>query len=155
MKPEEQEPVSYRRENPPSHVSGHERFFACDSVPGGFIWNITWLQIQREEKNICCCPVVSDSLQPHGLQPTRLLGQWAFPGKNTGVGCHFLLQGIFPTQGLKPGLLGKPITQNTCLKKHLVICLKYNPPLLFQHGIYKLIGMNQFALNHHWYSKRE
>ena len=29
---------------------------------------------------------------------------WDFPGKNTGVGCHFLLQGIFPTQGLKPGL---------------------------------------------------
>ena len=29
---------------------------------------------------------------------------WDFPGKSTGVGCHFLLQGIFPTQGLKPGL---------------------------------------------------
>ena len=29
---------------------------------------------------------------------------WDFPGKNTGVGCHFLLQGIFPTQGLNPGL---------------------------------------------------
>ena len=28
-----------------------------------------------------------------------------FPGKSTGVGCHFLLQGIFPTQGLNPGLL--------------------------------------------------
>ena len=28
-----------------------------------------------------------------------------FPGKNTGVGCHFLLQGLFPTQGLNPGLL--------------------------------------------------
>ena len=31
---------------------------------------------------------------------------WNFPGKNTGVGCHFFLQGIFQTQGLKPGLLG-------------------------------------------------
>ena len=30
---------------------------------------------------------------------------WGFPGKNTGVGFHFLLQGIFPTQGLNPGLL--------------------------------------------------
>ena len=29
---------------------------------------------------------------------------WNFPGKNTGVGCHALLQGIFPTQGLNPGL---------------------------------------------------
>ena len=45
------------------------------------------------------CSVVSDSLQPHGLWPTRLLCPWDFPGKNTGVGCHFLLQGIFPTQG--------------------------------------------------------
>ena len=36
-------------------------------------------------------------LKPHGLQPTRLLCPWDFPGKNTGVGCHFLLQGIFLT----------------------------------------------------------
>ena len=49
--------------------------------------------------------VVSDSLRPHGLQPTRLLGPWNFPGKSIGVGCHFLLQGIFPTQGSNPGLL--------------------------------------------------
>ena len=48
--------------------------------------------------------VVSDSLQPHGLKPTRLLRPWDFPGKNTGVGCHFLLQDIFLTQGLNPGL---------------------------------------------------
>ena len=33
-----------------------------------------------------------DSVQPHGLQPTRLLRPWDSPGKNTGVGCHFLLQ---------------------------------------------------------------
>ena len=33
-----------------------------------------------------------------------LLRPWDSPGKNTGVGCHFLLQGIFPTQGLNPGL---------------------------------------------------
>ena len=49
--------------------------------------------------------VVPDSLQPHGLQPTRLLCPWDFPGKSTGVGCHCLLQGIFPTQGSNPGLL--------------------------------------------------
>ena len=36
--------------------------------------------------------VVSDSWWPHGLQPTRLLRPWDFPGKSTGVGCHFLLQ---------------------------------------------------------------
>ena len=37
--------------------------------------------------------------------PTRLLCSWASPGKNTGVGCHFLLQWIFRTQGLNLGLL--------------------------------------------------
>ena len=36
---------------------------------------------------------MSNSLRPHGLQPTRLLCPWDFPGKNTGVGCHFLNQG--------------------------------------------------------------
>ena len=41
--------------------------------------------------------VVSYSLRPHGLQPARLLCSWDFPGKNTGVGCHVLLQGIPPT----------------------------------------------------------
>src|SRR5574337_991167 len=36
--------------------------------------------------------VVSDSPRPHGLQPTRLLCPWDFPGKSTGVGCHYLLR---------------------------------------------------------------
>ena len=49
--------------------------------------------------------VVPNSLQPHGLQPTRLLCLWDFSGKDTGVGCFFLLQRIFPTQGSNPGLL--------------------------------------------------
>ena len=48
--------------------------------------------------------VVSDSLRPQGLWPTTLLRPWDFPGKRTGVGCHFLLQRIFLTQGSKPGL---------------------------------------------------
>ena len=39
------------------------------------------------------------------LLPTRLLCPWASPGKNTGVGCHFLLLGIFLTQGSNPGFL--------------------------------------------------
>ena len=41
---------------------------------------------------------MSDSLWPHELQLGRLLCPWDSPGKNTGVGCHALLQGIFPTQ---------------------------------------------------------
>ena len=47
-------------------------------------------------KNHCCCcqvaSVVSDSVWPHRRQPTRLPRPWESPGKNTGVGCHFLLQ---------------------------------------------------------------
>ena len=38
------------------------------------------------------CSVVSDPQRPHGLQPTRLLHPWDFPGKSIGVGCHCLLR---------------------------------------------------------------
>ena len=48
---------------------------------------------------------MSDSSRPHRLQATRLLCPWGFPGKDTGVGSHVLLQGIFPTQGSNPCLL--------------------------------------------------
>ena len=41
------------------------------------------------------CPTL---LQSHGLQPIRFPCPRTFPGKNTGVGCRFLFQGIFPTQ---------------------------------------------------------
>ena len=44
------------------------------------------------------------TLQHHELQPTRLLSPWNLPGKNTGVGSHSPLQGIFLTQGSNPGL---------------------------------------------------
>ena len=37
---------------------------------------------------------MSNSVQPHRQQPTRFLHPWDSPGKNTGVGCHFLLQGM-------------------------------------------------------------
>ena len=49
--------------------------------------------------------VMYESLGPYGLQPARLICPWNVPGKNTGVGCSFLLQGIFPTQGSNPYLL--------------------------------------------------
>ena len=48
---------------------------------------------------------MSDSLQPHGPYSTSLLCPWASPDKNTGVGCHALLQGIFMTQGSNPHFL--------------------------------------------------
>ena len=64
--------------------------------------------------------------------PTRLLCPWDFPGKSTGVGCHALLQGIFPTQGSNLGLLhcrqmlyplshqGSPINDKTTLLKSVL-----------------------------------
>ena len=48
---------------------------------------------------------MSDSLPLCGLQSTQLLCPWDSLGKNTGVDCHFLLQGIFPTQESNSGLL--------------------------------------------------
>ena len=44
--------------------------------------------------------VVSDSVWPPSTVAPRLLSPWNVSGKDTGVGCHFLLQGIFPIQGL-------------------------------------------------------
>ena len=57
------------------------------------------------------CSVVSDSLRLHGLQPTRLFCPQNSPGKNTGMGCHALLQGISSTQGslTSPALAGSLI----------------------------------------------
>ena len=49
------------------------------------------------------CSVVSDSLQPYAPYTARLLRPCDSAGKNTGIDCHSLLQGIFPTQGLSPG----------------------------------------------------
>ena len=70
---------------------------------------------KREPKKVsttfCACwavlslSVVSDSLWPQGLQPVRLLCPHGFSRQYTGMGCHALLQGIFPTQGSYPGLL--------------------------------------------------
>ena len=53
--------------------------------------------------NICVCSVMSDSATPRTVacQAPPSMG---FPGKHTGVGCYFFLQGIFPTQGSKPHL---------------------------------------------------
>ena len=54
-----------------------------------------------------CCLVAQLYLtlcDPIDWEPARLLCPGDFPGKNTGVGCHALLQGIFPTQGLSPCL---------------------------------------------------
>ena len=86
---------------------------------------------------VLCCSVVSESLQPHGLQPARLLCPWNSPGKNSAVGCHFLLQGIFLTQGnqLYPNIKLNHIFKNTVKSKiqdyqRLIRLLNINSKLL-------------------------
>ena len=84
--------------------------------------------------------IVFDSLQSHGLYPDRLLCPRNSPGKNTGVGCHFLLQGIFPTQGSNPSPLhcrqiryrlshlGSPIYSTESGKRYKATLLAHCPP---------------------------
>ena len=71
--------------------------------------------------------VMSDSLWPHGPQPARLLCRWYSPGKNIGVGCHALLQGIFLIQGWNPCLY------LLCLLYWQVGSLPLVPPVNPQH----------------------
>ena len=76
---------------------------------------------------------MSDSLLPHGLYRIRLLCPWDFPGKNTGVGSHFLLQRIFSTQG-----------SNLCLRHWQVDSLPLGKPqyhkLLDLKRVYRKAG---------------
>ena len=67
----------------------------------------TWIdfRVLATDCMISACLVVSNSLRLHGLSLSRLFCPWKFPGKNNGVGCHFLLPGISLPQGLKPSLL--------------------------------------------------
>ena len=72
--------------------------------------------------------VMSDFLWSHGLQPTRLLCPGDFPGKNTGVDCHALLQEIFPTQGWThvlslPALAGRFFTTSATWEAPEVLTL--------------------------------
>ena len=61
--------------------------------------NIIAALLKVNSMQTSCCYLVAKScltlLQPHGLQPIRLLCSWNFPDKNIGVSVHFLLQGIF------------------------------------------------------------
>ena len=92
----------------PSFFFKESTSFFCGKMPS--IINYWEMQIKNTIRYhltlfSVSCSVMPDSLWPLGLQPTRLISPWDFPGKDTGVGCHFHLQGIFPTQGLNPGTL--------------------------------------------------
>ena len=73
--------------------------------------------------------VMSNSLQPRGLQPARLLCQWNFPGKNTGVDCRFLLQEIFPTQGSNPS-----VVRLLRWYAHSLLCYLESPEKMMRRG---------------------
>ena len=92
------------------------RLFECMSIKRQcscfFVVHNNRLKAERNHISfLCCscCSLVTKScltlLLPRGLQPTRLLCSWDFPGRNTGMGCHFLLQGIFQIQGSNLHLL--------------------------------------------------
>ena len=78
------------------------------------VWTWKWQKLFSGASSSCrdygdywvlfSCPVMSDSLQLHGLWP-RCLCPWDISARNTEVSCHFLLQGFFPTQRLNPGTL--------------------------------------------------
>ena len=72
-------------------------------------------------KSMCARSAVADSVRPHGLWPARLLHPWDFSDKNTGVGFHSPLQGIFPTQGLNVRL--------SCLLHWQAASLSLEPPV--------------------------
>ena len=86
---------------------------SSDCVPGT---SYMWAHLSHNETPgvgtsviLCVCMpaklLQSNSFWPSGLWPARLLCPWDFPGKNTELGYHVLLQGIFPSQGLNPRLL--------------------------------------------------
>ena len=80
---------------PVQFVQFPEPFFKKFSL---LLW-LAYFKNKKVQLVVLLCSIVSNSLQPHGLWPARLLCPWDFPSKNTGVGCHFLLQGIFLTEG--------------------------------------------------------
>ena len=94
---------TFQRHNKIQNSEGQRKNERVFFFGGRGIWGV-YLSIMRKSGSVSHS-VVSDSLWPYGLWPTRLFSSWNSPGKNTAVGSHSLLQGIFPTQGLNPGLL--------------------------------------------------
>ena len=89
-------------------------------------------------------------LWPHGLLHAKLLCPWDFPGKNTGVSCHFLLQGIFLTRGWTQVSYKSPVLQvDSLLLHHLenyTVLQKCKWLLLLQTSRFVLASVSFF----HW-----
>ena len=93
----------------------------------------------------CCCywckvtSVVSDSVRPHRRQPTRLPRPWDTPGKNSGVGCHFLLQCM-------------KVKSESEVAQSCLTCSDpkdCSPPGSSVHGIFQARGLEWGAIEHH------
>ena len=85
------------RGSSPDHTGHLDLRLSASSTALLQLWrgHVTWTWPMSCIHCCCCCQVtsvVSDSVRPHSRQPTRLPRPWDSPGKNTGVGCHFLLQ---------------------------------------------------------------
>ena len=80
-------------------------------------------------KQLCLVAKSSSTLlEPHRLEPAMLFCLWDFPGKNTGVGCNFLFQGISLNQGLNPtspALAGGLFTTEPPRKPSAAVTLSY------------------------------
>ena len=82
----------------PKYVLGHFELLEKKTKPASNYFTVAQVSSNNNLQSCCCCccyyvaSVVSDSVRPHRRQPTRLPRPWDSPGKNTGVGCHFLLQ---------------------------------------------------------------
>ena len=91
--------------------------------------------------------VMSDSLWPHGLQPTRLLCPWDFPGKSTEVGCHYLLRCPWWVKP-KTRPLHNPITQTQSTNIVLTIKMTKHPPFLLMSATDAALPITLFTLFH-------
>ena len=128
----------WRRKWQPTPVFLPGEFHRQRSLAGYNPWGCTELDQTKTTQHARTQNVVAlmaklcqTLLQPHGLEPARLLCPWVFPGKNTGAGCHFLLQGIFPTQGSNPPFLHwqadssttEPPGKPTCMPQVVLKCM--------------------------------
>ena len=106
---------------------------------------------------VCSCSVVSSSSWPCGLQFTRLLCPWNFPGNNTEVDCYFLLLGIESVSLVSPALAGmffttaasKPLIEINALIKYLIELSFLLPP----GNQARRLWTRKWALNRHcWFA---
>ena len=87
---------------------------------------------------------MSNSVRPHRRQPTRLLHPWDSPGKNTGVGCHLLLQGM--------KVKSESEVAQSCLT--LIDPMDFSPPGSSVHGIFqaRVLEWGAIAFSDIWYN---